>query len=52
MISAIGEKIGQDYYSEVCPGTASGDMFLEKPFDPVTVREAVSWILAHKPVGS
>ena len=52
MISAIGEKIGQDYYSEVCPGTASGDMFLEKPFDPVTVREAVSWILEHKPVGS
>jgi CheY-like chemotaxis protein len=52
MISAIGEKIGQDYYSEVCPGTASGDLFLEKPFDPVTVREAVSWILEHKPVGS
>jgi len=52
MISAIGEKIGQDYYSEVCPGTASGDLFLEKPFDPTTVREAVSWILDHKTVGS
>jgi two-component system, OmpR family, phosphate regulon response regulator PhoB len=48
MISAIGEKIGQDYYSEVCPGTACGDMFLEKPFDPATVREAVSWILEQK----
>jgi CheY-like chemotaxis protein len=52
MISAIGEKIGQDYYSEVCPGTASGDMFLEKPFDPTTVREAVKWILENKPVKS
>ena len=52
MISAIGEKIGQDYYSEVCPGTASGDLFLEKPFDPPTVREAVSWILQHKAADS
>ena len=52
MISAIGEKMGQDYYSEVCPGTASGDLFLEKPFDPITVREAVSWILERKAVGS
>lgn len=48
MISAIGEKIGQDYYSEVCPGTASGDMFLEKPFDAPTVREAVNWVLERK----
>ena len=48
MISAIGEKIGQDYYSEVCPGTASGDLFLEKPFDPLTVREAVKWVLENK----
>ena len=52
MISAIGEKMGQDYYSEVCPGTASGDLFLEKPFDPITVREAVNWILERKAVGS
>lgn len=52
MISAIGEQIGEDYYSEVCPGTASGDLFLEKPFDPRTVREAVSWILENKTVRS
>ncbi|MGQ9648869.1 MAG: response regulator transcription factor [Phycisphaerae bacterium] len=52
MISAIGEQIGQDYYSEVCPGTASGDLFLEKPFDPPTVREAVKWILERPAVES
>ena len=48
MISAIGETIGKDYYSEVCPGTASGDLFLEKPFDAPTVRDAVRWILDRK----
>ncbi len=52
MISAIGETIGQDYYSEVCPGTASGDLFLEKPFDPLTVREAVRWVLENKAASS
>ena len=48
MISAIGETVGQDYYSEVCPGTASGDLFLEKPFDAPTMREAVKWLLENK----
>ena len=48
MISAIGETIGKDYYTEVCPGTASGDMFLEKPFDAPTLREAVNWVLKQK----
>jgi DNA-binding response OmpR family regulator len=48
MISAIGETMGKDYYSEVCPGTAAGDMFLEKPFDAPTLREAVSWLLQRK----
>jgi DNA-binding response OmpR family regulator len=52
MISAIGETIGKDYYSEVCPGTASGDLFLEKPFDAPTVRDAVRWILDRKAVAS
>lgn len=50
MISAIGATIGKDYYAEVCPGTASGDMFLEKPFDPPTLREAVEWVLKEKTV--
>jgi len=50
MISAIGATIGNDYYSEVCPGTASGDMFLEKPFDAPTLREAVEWVLKEKSV--
>ena len=48
MISAIGETIGKDYYSEVCPGTSSGDIFLEKPFDADMLREAVRWILENK----
>lgn len=52
MISAIGEAIGKDYYSEVCPGTASGDLFLEKPFDAATVRDAVKWVLERKAAGS
>ena len=50
MISAIGATIGKDYYAEVCPGTASGDMFLEKPFDAPTLREAVEWVLREKAV--
>ena len=48
MLSAIGETVGKDYYTEVCPGTASGDMFLEKPFDAPTLREAVEWVLKEK----
>ena len=48
MISAIGETVGKDYYSEVCPETSSGDMFLEKPFDATTLREAVRWVLEQR----
>jgi len=48
MISAIGETMGKDYYSEVCPGTAAGDLFLEKPFDAPTVRDAVDWLLKRR----
>lgn len=52
MISAIGETISKDYYSEVCPGTAAGDLFLEKPFDAQTMREAVKWMLENKPASA
>jgi FixJ family two-component response regulator len=37
-----------EYGREVCPDAMSADMFLEKPFDAKTLREAVSWILEQK----
>lgn len=48
LMSAIGQSIGMEYGREVCPDAMSADMFLEKPFDAKTLREAVSWILAQK----
>jgi DNA-binding response OmpR family regulator len=45
LMSAIGQSIGMEYGREVCPDAMSADMFLEKPFDAKTLREAVSWIV-------
>jgi len=48
LMSAIGQSIGMEYGREVCPEVMSADMFLEKPFDAKTLREAVSWILGQQ----
>jgi DNA-binding response OmpR family regulator len=48
ILSAIGESIGMEYGREVCPDVMSADMFLEKPFDATTLRDAVNWILEQK----
>ncbi len=48
LMSAIGQSIGMEYGREVCPDAMSPDMFLEKPFDAATLREAVSWVLAQQ----
>jgi DNA-binding response OmpR family regulator len=48
-ISAIGESLGAEYGKEVCPVALAADMFLEKPLDAATVREAVRWVLEQKP---
>jgi DNA-binding response OmpR family regulator len=49
LISAIREAIGMEYGREMCPDVMSADMFLEKPIDAKTLREAVSWIVEQKP---
>jgi len=51
-MSAIGESLGTEYGKEVCPVALAADMFLEKPLDASTVREAVEWVLSHKPPAS
>jgi CheY-like chemotaxis protein len=51
LISAIGQSIGMEYGREVCPDAMSADMFLEKPFDAKTLRDAVSWILTQARAG-
>jgi DNA-binding response OmpR family regulator len=48
LMSSIGQSIGMEYGREVCPDAMSADLFLEKPFDVATLREAVSWILEQK----
>ncbi len=48
LMSAIGQSIGMEYGREVCPDAMSPDMFLEKPFDAATLREAVNWMLEQK----
>ncbi len=48
LVSSIGESIGMEYGREVCPDVMSADLFLEKPFDAATLRDAVSWMLDQK----
>ncbi len=48
LMSSIGQSIGMEYGREVCPDVMSADMFLEKPFDAKTLREAVSWIVEQR----
>lgn len=47
-ISAMGEMMGSERAREVCPVALAADMFLEKPLDAATVREAVRWVLEQK----
>lgn len=49
LMSAIGQSIGMEYGREVCPDAMSADMFLEKPFDAKSLREAVAWVLEQRP---
>ena len=47
-ISAVGESCGSEYAQEVCPVALEADMFLDKPLEAATVREAVQWVLQQK----
>lgn len=54
-ISAVGESVGAEYAREVCPVALAADMFLEKPLDAATVRDAIRWVLdqqANRPGGA
>jgi len=44
-MSAMGEESEETYAKEVCPVALEAHMFLEKPLDAATVREAVRWVL-------
>jgi DNA-binding response OmpR family regulator len=48
-LSSIGESMGAEYGKEVCPIALDADMFVEKPFDASTIREAIKWVLQQKP---
>ena len=48
-LSSIGESLGTDYAKEVCPIALDADMFLEKPLEASTVRDAIRWVLQQKP---
>lgn len=48
LVSAIRESIGTEDGRQMCPDAMSPDMFVEKPFDAKTLREAVSWVLEQK----
>ena len=50
-LSSIGESLGTDYAKEVCPIALDADMFLEKPLEASTVRDAIRWVLQQKPPG-
>jgi CheY-like chemotaxis protein len=50
-MSAINEQIGSEYAKEVCPIALQADMFLEKPLDAATLREAVTWVLEQRARG-
>jgi CheY-like chemotaxis protein len=45
MISAIGKKMGIDYSKEVGSDYIQAEMFLDKPFEARTLREAVKRLL-------
>jgi CheY-like chemotaxis protein len=47
-ISAMGEQAEVEYAKEVCPVALAADMFIEKPLDARTVREAVQWVLSRE----
>jgi DNA-binding response OmpR family regulator len=45
MISAIGETMGADYAKEMGTGLLEADLFLEKPLDAKSLRQAVKDVL-------
>lgn len=47
-LSAIGESSSSVYAKEICPVALAADMFLEKPLDSRSLREAVHWVLEQK----
>jgi CheY-like chemotaxis protein len=47
-VSAVGQSVSEEQAREICPVALDADMFLEKPLDATTVREAVKWILEQK----
>jgi CheY-like chemotaxis protein len=48
MISAIGKKMGIDYSKEVGSDYIQAEIFLEKPFEAHTLRQAVQRLLPDK----
>lgn len=48
LVSSIIASMGMQYGREVCPDAMSADLFIEKPFDAATLRDAVSWVLAQR----
>jgi CheY-like chemotaxis protein len=51
-ISSMGQASEAEYAREVCPVALAADMFLEKPLDAATVREAVQWVLQQRGWGN
>ncbi len=47
-VSAVGEKLSAQYAREICPVALGADLFLEKPLDAATLREAVRGVLEPK----
>ena len=47
MISAIGETMGADYAREMGTGLLDADLFLEKPIEAATLRQAVRDVVAR-----
>jgi len=50
-MSAVDKTCEAEYTREVCPVSLDADMFINKPFDATTLREAVTWVLSNKPMG-
>jgi len=52
-MTAMDESLGAGYAKELCPVALAADLFLEKPLDARTVRDAVRWVLeqnaGHRP---
>ncbi len=47
-MSAMAQTSEAEYAREVCPVALDADLFIEKPLDARSLREAVQWVLAQK----